>query len=83
MIDKEKQVLLAKYRLKQAKESIEEAEFLFQGNKGGEFGARQMDLGNYPATLENYPSTLEDLFRTPEDYPVSPGGWIYLILEGR
>ncbi|UCH93886.1 MAG: HEPN domain-containing protein [Candidatus Aminicenantes bacterium] len=33
MIDKEKQVLLAKYRLEQAKESIDEAEYLYSGNK--------------------------------------------------
>jgi uncharacterized protein len=30
---KEKQVLLARYRLKQAKESLEEAEYLLNGNK--------------------------------------------------
>lgn len=33
MIDKEKRVLLAKYRLEQAKESIDEAEYLYSGNK--------------------------------------------------
>jgi uncharacterized protein (UPF0332 family) len=33
LIDKEKRVLLAKYRLEQAKESIDEAEYLYSGNK--------------------------------------------------
>ena len=33
MSDKEKQTILAKYRLKQAKESIDEAEYLFFGKK--------------------------------------------------
>ena len=33
MINKEKQVLLAKFRLEQAKESLDEAGYLFSGNK--------------------------------------------------
>ena len=51
MINKEKQVLLAKYRLDQAKESIDEAEYLYSGNKSPRSVMNRVYYAMYYAVL--------------------------------
>ncbi len=51
MISKEKQVLLAKYRLEQAKESIDEAEYLYSGNKSPRSVMNRVYYAMYYAVL--------------------------------
>jgi hypothetical protein len=49
--DKEKQVLLAKYRLKQAHETLDEAEYLFEGNKSPRSVINRVYYAMYYAVL--------------------------------
>lgn len=51
MINKEKRVLLAKYRLEQAKESIDEAEYLYSGNKSSRSVMNRIYYAMYYAVL--------------------------------
>jgi uncharacterized protein (UPF0332 family) len=51
LINKEKQVLLAKYRLEQAKESIDEAEYLYSGNKSPRSVMNRVYYAMYYAVL--------------------------------
>jgi uncharacterized protein (UPF0332 family) len=51
LIDKEKQVLLARYRLDQAKESIDEAEYLYSGNKSPRSVMNRVYYAMYYAVL--------------------------------
>lgn len=51
MSDKEKQVLLAKYRLKQAYETLGEAEYLFEGNKSPRSVINRVYYAMYYAVL--------------------------------
>jgi uncharacterized protein (UPF0332 family) len=51
LIKKEKQVLLAKYRLQEAKESLEEAEYLFYGDKSPRSVMNRAYYGMFYAVL--------------------------------